>query len=115
MVFEKEIDEMNIVFDYRNQYTIARVPKTYKDAEEFALALVYYLKTYVAKKLNIEWWKVVLIAISKNNKVVVLSDDSRSRNWLWIHFHQPSLGAAQFYDNVKPELIIEKMDALFSR
>lgn len=109
----KEIETMNIAFDFSKQYTIARVPKSYDRAEEFALECVYFLRPYVADKCNMESGKVILIAISKNNKVVVLCDDSRYRNWLWNNFHQPSVGSAQFYDDIEPERIIERLNLLF--
>ncbi len=113
MMFEKEIDAMNIAFDFNKQYTIARVPQSYNSAEEFALKCVYSLRPYVADKLGVDYSDVILIAISKNDKVVVLSEDSRYRNWLWNCFHQSSVGSAQFYDDVKPELIIARLNKLF--
>lgn len=82
MMFKKEIDAMNVAFDFNNQYAIARVPKSYISAEKFALECVYSLRAYIADKLGIDAGKVVLIAISKNDKVVVLCEDSRYRNWL---------------------------------
>ncbi len=113
MMFEKKFDAKNITFDFSKPYTIARVPEIYPNAETFALQLVYDLGPYVARKLNIDCHQVVLIAISKNNKVVVLCDNDRYRDWLFRHFQKSSLGIAQFYDDVKPEQIIEKMSALF--
>lgn len=111
---EKKIEAMNIAFDFSKQYTVARVPADYENAEVFALDMVYWLKPYVAHKLNIDDRKVVLIAVSKNNKIVVLCDNCRYRDWLFRYFEVPSIGAAQLYDNVRPEQIIEKIDGLFS-
>lgn len=113
MSLEKEVEKMHIAFDFSKQYTIARVPESYKSAENFALRCVYALRPYVAKKCNIDSSKVILIAISKNNKVVVLCDNNRYRDWLWNNFYIPSIGSAQFYDNVAPEQIIEKLNLLF--
>lgn len=110
----KQIEEMNIAFDFRKQYTVARVPQNYADAEDFASSLVYYLRPYVANKLGIAGRDVILVAVSENNKVVVLSEDGRSRKWLGSFFNKPSIGSAQFYDDVKPELIIDKMNNLFA-
>ncbi len=113
MLTEKEIDAMNIAFDFSNQFTIAKVSKNYKNAEIFALECVYSLVPYVANKLNVDYFKVVLIAISKNNKVVVYSVNNRYRNYLWHHFQKSSLNYAQFYDNVEPALIIKKIKDLY--
>lgn len=113
MMSKKETKKMNIAFDFSKQYTVARVSESYDSAEEFALRCVYSLRPYVADKCNIENEKVILIAISKNNKVVVLCDDSRYRNWLWNDFHVPSLGSAQLYNNVEPELILKTLNLLF--
>ena len=112
MLCKKEIEAMNIVWDHHKQYTIARVPEDYSSAEDFALRLVYDLRPFVAEKLGIDCAKLVLVAISANDKVVVLSDNARYRNWLACYFHKPSVGAAQFYDDVAPELILKKMRAL---
>lgn len=113
MMSKKEIETMNIAFDFSQQYTIARVPRNYSSAEKFALEVVYSLRPYVADKLNINAETVILGAISKNNKIVVLCDDNRYRNWLWNFFHQPSVGIAQFYDDIKLEAILEKLNLLF--
>ncbi len=113
MMSKKEIDAMNVAFDFSKQYTVARVPEIYDKAEEFALRLVYSLRPYVADKLGIDCAEVILVAISKNNKVVVFCDDRSYRNWLWHYFSSPSVGSAQFYDDVKPELILERLDELF--
>ncbi len=110
---KKEIETMNIAFDFSRQYTIAKVPKSYPTAEKFALEVVYSLRPYVADKLNINAETVVLVAISKNNKIVVFCEDNRYRNWLWNFFYQPSVGAAQFYDDIKLEAILEKLKLLF--
>ncbi len=40
MISKKEIEKMNIAFDFSRQYTIARVPKVYRNAEQFALEVV---------------------------------------------------------------------------
>lgn len=56
---------MNIAFDFSRQYTIARVPKVYRNAEQFALEVVYSLRPYISDKLGIDYRKVILIAISK--------------------------------------------------
>ena len=112
MLCKKEIEAMNIVWDHHKQYTIARVPEDYSCAEDFALRLVYDLRPYVAEERGIDCSKVVLVAVSANDKVVVLSDDARYRNWLACFFHKPSVGVAQFYDDVEPELIIKKIRAL---
>ena len=109
----KSFEEMGIAFDFSNKFTVARVPYSYADAEDFALHLVYSLKPYVAKKRGVGDAEVVLIAISKNNKVVVASNNEWPRNHLYKHFKKPSLGYAQFYDNVDPELIIEKIKDLY--
>lgn len=113
MLSNKEIEEMHIAFDFSRQYTVARVPKEYKDAENFALECVYSLRPYIANKLNIDCTAVIMVAISKNNKVVVLCDNNRYRNWLWNYFHKSSVGSAQFYDDIEPKLIIKKLDELF--
>lgn len=110
-ITQNDVDEMGIVFDFRKQYTIARVPKDYRKAEELALELAYALIPYVADRRGIDFGQVVLVVISRNNKVVVCSS-SRYRNWLYQYFQQPSLGNAQFYDDVAPELILEKLDLL---
>ena len=83
----------------------------YRKAEELALELGYALIPYVADRRGIDFGQVVLVVISRNNKVVVCSS-SRYRNWLYQYFQQPSLGNAQFYDDVAPELILEKLDLL---
>ena len=102
---------MGIVFDFRKQYTIARVPKDYRKAEDLALDLSYAFLSYVVDKLGIKFSQVVLVIISRNGKVVVCSD-SRYRDWLYQYFQQPFLGYAQFFDDVAPELILEKLDLL---
>lgn len=112
MMNKNEIEAMNIAFDFHKQYTIVNVPKSYDSAENFALNLVYSLRSYVADKLGIEVEKVVLIAVSENDKVVVISEDNRYQNWLWNLFHQPSVGVAQFYDNVAPSFIINRINDL---
>ena len=112
-MFKEEIEKMNIAFDFSKRYTVARVPLNYNSADEFALECVYSLRPYVADKCNIDTTKVILVAISKNNKVVVLCDNDRYRSWLWDDFHQPSIGSAQLYDNVKPELILQRLNLLF--
>jgi len=113
MMSAKEISAMNIAFDFTKQYTVARVPERYIDAEWFALEVVYSLRLYVADKLKVDYGKVILIAISENDKVVVLCENNRYRDWLYGQFHQPSVGVAQFYNNVKPELILDRLDVLF--
>ena len=70
MISKKEIEKMNIAFDFSRQYTIARVPKVYRNAEQFALEVVYSLRPYISDKLGIDHGKIILIAVSKNNKVV---------------------------------------------
>ena len=110
-ITQNDVDKMGIVFDFRKQYTIARVPDDYRKAEDLALGLVYALFPYVAEKLGIDYGQVVLVVISRNGKVVVCSN-SRYRNWLYQYFQHPSLGYAQFYDDVAPELILEKLDML---
>lgn len=40
MISKKEIEKMNIAFDFSRQYTIARVPKVYRNAGQFALEVV---------------------------------------------------------------------------
>ena len=99
MISKKEIEKMNIAFDFSRQYTIARVPKVYRNAEQFALEVVYSLRPYISDKLGIDHGKIILIAVS--------------RNWLYNCFHQPSVGNAQFYDNTEPEVILEKLNLLF--
>ncbi|MBR5598486.1 MAG: hypothetical protein IKW39_00435 [Alphaproteobacteria bacterium] len=113
MFTEKEVNAMNITFDFSNQFAIARVPQNYEKANEFALECVYSLWPYIAKVLNVAYSKLVLIAISGNNKSVVFSFDCRMRDYLYCHFNKPSLMYAQFYDDVEPELIIEKMKTLY--
>lgn len=113
MISKEEIEKMSIAFDFSRQYTIARVPKVYQNAEQFALEVVYSLRPYISDKLGIDYEKVILIAVSKNNKVVVFCENNRYRNWLYNYFHQPSVGSAQFYDNTEPELILEKLNLLF--
>ena len=113
MLTYKEIDAMNIAFDFSNPFVVAKVPKNYENAEKFALECVCSLGPYVGNKLNTEYSKVVLIAISRNNKVVVYSVDGRCRDWLWNHFQKPSLVYTQFYDDIEPELIIEKLKELY--
>ena len=111
-ITQNDVDEKGIVFDFRKQYTIARVPDDYCKAEDLALRLAYTLVPYVADKLGIDFGEVVLVVISRNGKVVVCSVNNRYRNWLYQYFQQPSLGNAQFYDDVAPELILEKLDLL---
>ena len=113
MLTYKEIEKMNIAFDFSNSFIIARVSENYKNAETFALECVYSLGPYIADKLNTEYSKIVLIAISKNNKVVVYSVNSRYRDWLYRYFQKPSLMYVQFYDDIEPELIIEKIKELY--
>lgn len=67
MLAYKEIDAMDIAFDFSNPFAIARVPQNFRDAETFALDFVYFLGPYVANKLDTDYSKVVLVAISKNN------------------------------------------------
>lgn len=111
-ITQNDVDAKGIVFDFRKQYTIARVPDDYCKAEDLALRLAYTLVPYVADKLGIDFGEVVLVVISRNGKVVVCSVNNRYRNWLYQYFQQPSLGYAQFYDDVTPELILEKLDLL---
>ncbi len=115
MLTKKEIDAMNIAFDFSNPVTIARVPFEYQSTENFALECVYYLIPYIAEKLNIDYSKVVLVAISKDNKVVVFSVASRDSDWLFYNFNNPSRCNAQLYDDVEPELIIEKTKRLYTQ
>lgn len=111
-ITQNDVDAKGIVFDFRKQYTIARVPDDYRKAEELALELGYALIPYVADKLGVgNFRQVVLVVISRNGKVVVISK-SRYRDFLYHYFKKPSLGRAQFYDNVAPELILEKLDLL---
>ena len=111
-ITQNDVDAKGIVFDFRKQYTIARMPDDYRKAENLALRLAYALVHYVADKLGVDYGQVVLVVISRNGKVVVCSPNSRYRNWLYHCFQQPSLGYAQFYDDVTPELILEKLDLL---
>lgn len=113
MMSKKEIEEMNIGLDFSRPYPVVLVSQTYLSAEDFALRCVYYLRPYVADKLGIHPDNVILVAISDNDKVVILCEDNRYRDWLWHYFHSPSVGSAQFYDDVKPELILERLDELF--
>ena len=113
MISKEEIEKMNIAFDFSRQYTIARVPKVYRNAEQFALEVVYSLRPYISDKLGIDYRKVILIAVSKNNKVVVFCENNRYRNWLNNSFHHASDRISQFYDNTEPELILENMNLLF--
>lgn len=115
MAFEEKIERMNIAFDFSRDYTVVKVPEDWSNADDFAINMVYWLRPYVADKLHIDYQKVILVAISKNNKVVVLCENDRYRNYLWEYFHQPSFGSAQLYDNVNPELILEKLDSYFAR
>lgn len=110
-ITQNDVDQMGIVFDFRKQYTIARVPDDYRTAEDLASELSYALLSYVTEKLGINFSQVVLVIISRNGKVVVCSD-SRYRDWLYLYFQHPSLGYAQFFDDVAPELILEKLDML---
>lgn len=113
MLTNKEIDAMNIAFDFSNPFVVAKVPKNYKNAETFALECVYSLGPYIADKLNTDYSKLVLVAISKNNKIVFYSVDSRYRDWLYRYFQKPSLRYVQFYDDIELELIIEKLKELY--
>lgn len=113
MLTYKEIDAMNIAFDFSNPFAIARVPLNFKDAETFALDFVYSLGPYVADKLDIGYSDVVLIAISKNNKVVVYSVNGLYREWLTLYFNEQSLDCIQFYDDIEPELIIAKLKEFY--
>ena len=115
MLLTEEIEKMHIAFDFSRQYTIARVPESYPTAEEFALKCVYSLRPYIADKLNIDLTEVILVAVSKNNKVVVFCESSRYRDWLWNYFYKSSMGIAQFYDDIEPELIIKRLDELFPK
>ena len=115
MLLTEEIEKMHIAFDFSRQYTIARVPESYPTAEEFALKCVYSLRPYIADKLNIDWTEVILVAVSKNNKVVVLCTNLRYRNWLWSRFYKFSVGHVQFNDDIEPELIIKRLDELFPK
>ena len=115
MLSTKEIEEMHIAFDFSRQYTVARVPKKYRDADQFALDCVYSLRPYVADKLNIDCSEVILVAISKSNQVIVFCDDGLIRNRRYESFHQPSIGSAQLYNDIKPELIIKRLDKMFPK
>lgn len=112
MMPTKQIEKANIAFDFSKPHTVARVPKNYMDAEQLALEIAYSLGPYVADKLEIDYNHVVLVTISKNNKVVVLCQKRRYRDYLWNFFHIPSIGIAQLYDDVNPKLILDKMDSL---
>ncbi len=112
MMFKEQLDARNIAIETNGKYTIARTSGAYATAEDFAIRVVYGLKPYLAKKLNIASEEMVLVAISKNNKVVVFCDNSQYRDWLYPRFGKPSLGHAQFYDDVAPELILKKLKEL---
>ncbi len=112
---EKEIKVLNIDFDFSNPFAIARVPYRFNNALFFANQFVYTLVSYVADTLKIDHSKVVLVAISKNNKVVVISFDPKYRDGLYEAFHKESVGNSQLYDDVEPELIIEKLKELFNQ
>ena len=84
----EKIDAMNIAFDFSNPFVIARVPLNFKDAETFALDFVYPLGLYVTVKFDIRYSDLVLIAISKNNKVVVYSVNGAYREWLTLYFNE---------------------------
>ena len=106
MLLINEFDDLNVTLDYSNQFTIAKFPKDFENAEDFASEAVYRLIPYLDEK-------AVIVAISKNSKVVVLSNSSKYRKWLQRHFHKPSIGIAQFFDDVEPELIIEKLKEFY--
>lgn len=114
MMLDKEIEALGISFDFSNQYTIARVPQSYPCAKVFAFRLVYSLRQYVAKKLNIYETAVTLVAISENDKTVILSNNNQCREALVRTFHPSFWGISQFYDDVSSELILKRMDELFS-
>lgn len=114
MLTRKQIEDMNIAFDGSNGFVIARVPTNYHNAEDFALRVVYGIRPYIADKLGVSYERVVLVAISENNKVVVMSENSRYREWLYHHFQKPSIGCAQLYDDVEPKQIIGKLKVLFN-
>jgi len=110
---EQIIQSRQLTLDFSRPYTIIKTQFNYSAAEDMALEFVYKLAPCIADKLNIDTGNVILIAISKNNKVVIFCENSRYRDWLYNFFEQPSLGSAQFYDDVDPALIIEKLDILF--
>ena len=110
---EQIIQSRKLTLDFSRPYTIIKTQFNYSAAEDMALEFVYKLAPCIADKLNIDTGNVILIAISKNNKVVIFCENSRYRDWLYNFFEQPSLGSAQFYDDVDPALIIEKLDILF--
>ena len=64
MISKKEIEKMNIAFDFSRQYTIARVPKVYRNAEQFALEVVYSLRPYISDKLGIDHAKIIKLSYS---------------------------------------------------
>lgn len=112
---KREIEEMNIDFDFSNPFAIARVPQDYQDADTFAVDLVYSLASYVGNKLMLWPSQIVLVAISNNNKVVVYTVNDRYKEWLYYYFQKPYLKYVQVFDDIEPNLIIEKMKECMSK
>lgn len=114
MMLNKEVEALGISFDFKPQYTIARIPHSYPCAKIFAFRHVYSLRQYIAKKLDIAETAITLVAISKNNKIVILCDNTQCRNELVQSFHPSFWGISQFYDNVSSESILKKLEEIFS-
>ena len=106
-----KINGMNVTVDLSNQFVIAQVPRVYKVAEKFITA-VADIRDCISRKFNVSALEVELVAISKNNKVVIFSGDvSRMRN-ICKFFNVTFTGYFKFFDAEDPKWIIEKMKDL---
>ena len=105
----EKVGSIRVYFEIESSIIIAKVPQDYSNAEDLAFRIVYGLKPYVSEKFKIKNSEMVLVVISQNNKVVVACDNCMYRNHLFNYFHKPSIGYAQFYDNVEPQKIIGRL------
>jgi len=105
----EKVGAIRVYFEIEYPLIIAKIPQDYSNAEDLAFRIVYGLKPYVSERFKIKNSEMVLVVISQNNKVVVACDDKMYRNHLLIYFHKPSIGYAQFYDNVEPQKIIDRL------
>lgn len=104
---------MNVVFEVKAHYVLMKDARRYECAESFALDTVYKSRVVIADSLGIVLRELVLIAVSRNGKIVVICDSNRYRDWLYRKFKKPSRGIAQFYDDVKLKDITDWLDLLF--
>lgn len=110
-----KINNRNVAIDFSNQFIIARIPENFKDEKSFVLAVSDILAV-IWQKLNVSPWDTDAIAVSSNNKVVFYS--KKTDHWRYLNsFFKKSYSAGFYliYDNIDPELIIEKMKELYKQ